>query len=195
MRWRLRRAAQRRKAAKVGSGMMARRSIARAGAGGASLRAGSGRLSPVWRVLERSDLRFEQQDGEQMRQQVWLGGALIGSGRRLQSDQAFEALEGEFDAPAQSVEVEDVLGGEVMRLERSDEDHPVGGRERGPGDLMAAAARLLTGLAPGRCECRGRLLDGDETQRKGGAVLAGDPDRPIDLAARGCLAQRRAEVE
>ena len=74
------------------------------------------------RVLELVDDGFEQQDDEKMSEDVGSGGAFIVTRRSLQADQAFEAFEREFDAPAQAIESEDIAGGEAVGAQRSDQN-------------------------------------------------------------------------
>ena len=57
-----------------------------------------------------------------MSQYVGPGGTLIGPRRPLETDQTFQSLEAEFDAPAQTVEGKDIGGCEVVWRERCDDD-------------------------------------------------------------------------
>jgi hypothetical protein len=50
-----------------------------------------------------------------MSQNIGPGGLFVRTRRTLQSDQAFEALEGEFDAPAQAIQGENIGGRELLR--------------------------------------------------------------------------------
>lgn len=49
-----------------------------------------------------------------MRQQIGLGRTFVDSGRPLQANQAFEAFEGEFDAPLETIKCEDIGRGEEL---------------------------------------------------------------------------------
>lgn len=71
-------------------------------------RVGSGGKSQAGRVLELVHERFEQEDHQEMRKQIRLGGAFVGPWRSFQADQAFEAFEAEFDAPSEPIEHQDI---------------------------------------------------------------------------------------
>ena len=80
---------------------------------------------PVGRVLELVYQRLEQQDHEEMRKQIRLGGAFVDPRRPFEADQAFEPFECEFNAPSETIKCEDVgrredLGpSEVTRMTHS----------------------------------------------------------------------------
>src|SRR5258705_12115502 len=82
-----------------------------------------------------------------MSQHVRSGGALVGSGRSFQADQAFQAFKGEFNPPSQAIEGENIVRRELLRLERSYQDHPVGGLECLLRELVASALGLAARLA------------------------------------------------
>ena len=73
-------------------------------------RAGSGGGERGGRVLKSVHERLEQKNGEKMNQDVRSGGTFVETRRSLEADQALETFEAEFDAPSQTVEVEDILG-------------------------------------------------------------------------------------
>jgi hypothetical protein len=64
-----------------------------------------------------------------MCQDIGSGGAFVAARWPLQADQAFEALDAEFDAPAQAIESKDIGRGEGLGCERGDQDDPFGGGE------------------------------------------------------------------
>src|SRR5438477_11964581 len=115
-----------------------------------------------------------------MSQHIRSGGAFVATWRPLQPDQTLEALEGDFDAPAQAIERKDIGSGELLFGERGDEDHPIGGVKRALRDLMPAlacgGARLASGLLGGLR----RLLERDQTQAKRRARSAGDCNGYVD---------------
>ncbi len=76
----------------------------------ATHRAVSGGVGPVWRVLERIYQRFEQQDHQQMRQDEGSGRAWILARWSLQSNDALQSLESQFNAPSQSIQGQHILG-------------------------------------------------------------------------------------
>src|SRR5215204_2625183 len=87
------------------------RSVAGAAASG-RVGSGGGRAG---RVLELVDQRFEQEDHQQMRQHVGSGGTRVDTRWAAEADQAFQALERQFDAPAQAIKRENVGGRERLR--------------------------------------------------------------------------------
>lgn len=84
------------------------KALQRVGAVTARRRDGSGGKLPVGRVLELVYKRFEQQDHEEMRKQIRLGGAFVDPRRPLEADQAFEPFECEFNAPSEMIKCEDI---------------------------------------------------------------------------------------
>ena len=74
-----------------------------------------GGLNQAGRVLEFVDKRLEQENDQQVSEDVRSGGPFVRSRRTLQADQAFQSLEAEFDAPAQAIERENVIGRELIR--------------------------------------------------------------------------------
>jgi hypothetical protein len=62
------------------------------------------------------DQRLEQKNNQQMGEDMRPGGTLVGCRRALQTDQALQPLEAQFDAPSQTIKSEDISGGEVVRL-------------------------------------------------------------------------------
>src|ERR1700742_739094 len=115
-----------------------------------------------------------------MGQNVGSGRATVSSRWPLQSYQALQPLEPEFDPPSQTIERKDISGCEVFPLERCDHDHPVRSVECLFRYLMATPLCFPTCLASGfRCRLRG-LLDRDQTQSERGTALALYPDWPID---------------
>ena len=71
--------------------------------------AGSSGLRQAGRVLEFVDERLEQKDDQEMSQHMWSGGAFVETWRPFEADQALQAFEAEFDAPSQTVEVENIF--------------------------------------------------------------------------------------
>ena len=131
-----------------------------------------------------------------MRQHISSGRALLSARRSPQADQAFEAFEGQLDPPAQAVERQDLGGGKVLGGERGDQQHPVGGGQRGWRDLVPAPLRLPARPAAGRGGGLRRLLDGDQTQAESGLAWALEhPDRLIDQAALTMGVQRSNQIE
>src|SRR6266699_5789079 len=120
-----------------------------------------------------------------MNQHVRSGGTFVETWWPFEADQALQTFEAEFDAPPQTVEVEDIFGREIVGREGGQQNEPVGGLEGSYGNLITFPLSIPSGLAP--CLCGGLfgLADGDQTQRKVGAVLAFDKDRPIDAATFG----------
>jgi len=152
-------------------------------------------LGPAGRVLEFVDERLEQKDDQEMGQEIRLGGAFVGAWRAFQADQAFQALEGEFDPPSQAIEGKNVGGREVLGSERGHQDHPLRGGEGSFGDLMAPLSRLSA-----RRRSRGfgglsGFFDGDQPQSEGLAVFAPDKDRPIDQPAIRRLAEFSEKID
>src|SRR5215470_14283299 len=94
----------------------------RAEAGGAKQRGGSGGLGQAGRVLKLVDQRLEQKDHQEVGQQVGSGRAFIEAWRPFQAEQAFQALEGELDAPAQAIKGEHISRGELLWREGGHED-------------------------------------------------------------------------
>jgi hypothetical protein len=84
---------------------------------------------PVGRVLELIDDGFEQQNGQEVSQNIGSGGLGMGPRWPAQSDDAFEAFEGKLDAPTQAIKIKDIIGWKVDRVERGDQDHPLGSGE------------------------------------------------------------------
>ena len=101
-----------RKSASEGCGMMACRSVA------TSCRRQAPSAGPCQAACAKrgessnsSISGSSNKNDQEMSQHIRLGGAFVYSRRRLQADQAFEALEGEFDAPAQAIKGEHIVGG------------------------------------------------------------------------------------
>src|SRR2546425_11430838 len=124
-----------------------------------------------------------------MSQHIGSGGAFVGPRGPPQADQTFQALEAEFDAPAQSIEGKDIGRREGLCVERGDEDDPVGRRESTLRYLMSTFASVSPRLAPGGFGRLSRLLNRDEGQLQGRTGLAADPDRPINQPACRSLAE------
>src|SRR6202163_5128009 len=118
-----------------------------------------------------------------MGQNMGSGGAFVGSGWSLQSDQALQPLEPEFDPPSQTIEGKNIRGCEVFRLERSDHDHPIRGIERLFRYLVASPLCVPACPASRGGSSLRRLLDCDQTQRERVTAFAFYPDRPIDQPA------------
>src|SRR5258708_32863328 len=76
------------------------------------------------------------------------GGPLVGAWRSSQADQGFQALEAEFDAPAQAIEREDIGGGGGLWGQRCDDDHPIGGVQRSLRDGGTLPPSLPAHFAP-----------------------------------------------
>src|SRR4030095_14342346 len=90
-------------------------------------RALSGGSEHWGRVLETVHKRLEQQNDEKMNQDVRSGGTFVETWRSFEADQARERLEAEFDAPPQTVEVENIFRREVVGREGGQQNDPVGG--------------------------------------------------------------------
>src|SRR5258708_14830281 len=120
-----------------------------------------------------------------MNQEVRSCGTFVETMWPFEADQALQAFEGEFDARSQTVEVEDLFRREVLGRKGGQQNDPVGGLEGSFGNLITFPLSIPSGLAP--CFCGGLfgLADGDQAQRKVGAALAFDEDRPIDAAIFG----------
>src|SRR3978361_1352746 len=101
-----------------------------------------------------------------MGQNMGSGGAFVGSWWSLQSDQALQSLEPEFDPPPQTIEGKNIRGCEVFRLERGDHDHPVRGCERSLRYLMASPLCVAARLASRRDRSLRGLFNSDQTQRQ-----------------------------
>src|SRR5437868_12673029 len=114
-----------------------------------------------------------------MSQNMRSGGAFVGTGRSLQADQALQPLEGEFNPPSQTIEGENVSGCEVFRLERGDQDHPIGGVEGLLQEMMASALCVPVNLATRGGNSLRWLPDCDQTHGEWFAALAFDPDRSV----------------
>ena len=108
----------------------------------------SGGFGQAGRVLEFVDERLEQQNDQEMSQHVRSGGALVGSGRSFQADQAFQAFEGEFNPPSQAIEGENIVCRKLLRLERSYQDQP----NRRPQVFASRAGDLRAGLDGVPCD-------------------------------------------
>src|SRR5215470_12644581 len=143
-------------------------------------RAGSGGGERRGRVLKSVYERLEQENDEKMNQDVRSGGTFVETWRPFEADQALQTFEAEFDAPSQTIEVEYIFRGEVVRREGGQQNDPVGGLKGSFGNLIAFPLCIPSGFAPGFCSGLFWLADGDQTQRKVGATLAFDKDLPID---------------
>jgi len=88
-----------------------------------------------------------------MCQHIGPGGAFADAGRRLQSDYAFQPLEGEFDPPAQAVKGEYIRRRISLLAQRGDKDHPVRSGGRALRDGVAFPLGIAPGLAPRRSGC------------------------------------------
>src|SRR5258708_27910637 len=120
-----------------------------------------------------------------MNQNVGSGGTFVETWRPFEADQALQAFEAQFDAPSQTVEVEDIFGREVVGREGGQQNGPVGGLKGSFGNLITFPLSIPSGLAPRFFGGLFGLADGDQTQRKIGVALAFDKDRPIDAATFG----------
>src|SRR5258707_2421704 len=120
-----------------------------------------------------------------MNQNVGSGGTFVETWWPFETDQALQTFEAEFDAPSQTVEVEDIFRREVVGWKGGQQNDPVGSIEGSFGNLIAFSLSIPSSLAP--CLCGGLfgLAYGDQAQRKVGAGLAFDKDRPIDAATFG----------
>ena len=130
-----------------------------------------------------------------MGQQIGSGGAFVGAWRSLQTDQAFQALEPQFDPPSQAIKRKNVGGREGLRRQRGDENHPLCGGERPFGNLIAILARLSAGGAARGFGGLPGLLDGDEPQGERLAVLPRNEDRPVDQPALRGLAELGQKID
>jgi hypothetical protein len=59
----------------------------------------------VWRDVEFIQDGLDEKHYEEMGQDIGLGGSFVGGWRPVEADQAFQAFEGEFDAPTQAIEI------------------------------------------------------------------------------------------
>src|SRR5258708_5554772 len=109
----------------------------------------------------------------------------------VEAGEGFEALEGEFDLPAQAIKDKDVV--EQRAVERGEEDDPLGSLDRARVGLRAFAFGVgVQALAfPGGGF--GRLSHCDEAGVDLGALLVFDDQRLV--APVFCCAQRADEVE
>src|SRR6516162_5718733 len=98
----------------------------------------SGGKLPVGRVLEPVYKRLEQEDHEEMRKQIRLGGAFVDPRRPFEADQAFKPFERRFNAPSETIKGEDIGGREDLGRQRGYENDPFGSEERAFRDLMSA---------------------------------------------------------
>src|ERR1700712_4679383 len=130
-----------------------------------------------------------------MSQNMRSGGAFVGSGRSLQADQALQPLEAEFNPPSQAIEGENISGCEVLWLERSYQDHPIGGVERLLRELMASTLRVPAHLATRGGDSLRRLPDCDQAHGERLTALTFDPDGSINQPAGRRLAQFGDEIE
>ena len=78
-------------------------------------------------VLEFVHEGLEQKNGEKMNQDVRSGGTLIEPWRPLETDQALQAFEAEFDAPSQTIEIENIFGREGIGPQGGHHNDPAGG--------------------------------------------------------------------
>ena len=79
---------------------------------------------PVGRVLELVYQRLEQQDHEEMRKQIRLGGAFVDPRRPFEADQAFKPFERRFNAPSETIKGEDIGGREDLGRQPGHENDP-----------------------------------------------------------------------
>src|SRR6185437_5332318 len=137
------------------------------------------------RALESVHQRLAQKNDEKMNQDVRSGGTFVETWRPFKADKALQAFEPEFDAPSQTVEVEDIFRREGVERKGGQQNDPVGGLKGFFGELIAFPLRIPSGLAP--CFRGGffGFAGGDQTQRQVGAALAFDKDRPIEAATLG----------
>src|SRR5262245_55347234 len=98
-----------------------------------------------------------------MNQDVRSGGTFVETWRPFEADQALEAFEAEFDAPSQTVEVEDILRREGVGREGGQQNDPVGSLKGFFGNLIAFPLRIPSGLAPCLCSGLFGLADGHQT--------------------------------
>src|SRR3989337_412293 len=80
--------------------------------------------SPAGRVTESGELRFGQENGNQMAEHPGLGDLGTFAGRTCETDQALQPLECDLYAPPQPVEIEHLDRRIIGRCQRGDEDHP-----------------------------------------------------------------------
>src|SRR6267154_2728546 len=88
-----------------------------------------------------------------MNQDVRSGGTFVETRWPFEADQALQAFEAEFDAPSQTVEVEDLFRREVLGRKGGQQNDPVGGLEGSFGNLITFPLSIPSGLAP--CFCGG----------------------------------------
>ena len=88
------------------------------------------------RVLESVHERLEQKNDEQMNQNVRSGGTFVETWRPFEADQALQAFEAQFDAPSQTIEVEDIFRREGVGWEGGQQNEPVGGLKGSFGNLI-----------------------------------------------------------
>src|SRR6202000_261194 len=86
---------------------------------------------------------------------IGLGGLFVGCWRPVEADQAFQALEGKLDAPAQAIEIGYILVRKRIFRQGRDDDQPIGCDKGGVRDLMAAALCGSSCVASG---CFGGLV-------------------------------------
>src|SRR5947209_14059476 len=104
-----------------------------------------------------------------MNQDVRSGGTFVETWWSLEADQALQSFEAEFDAPSQTVEVEDIFRREVAWRKGSYQNDPVGGLKGFFGNLIAFPLSITSGLAPRLCGGLFGLADRHQSQRKVGA--------------------------
>src|SRR5207245_9861474 len=109
-------------------------------------RAGSGGGEHGGRVLESVHERLEQKNDEKMNQNVRSGGTLIEPWRPLEADQALQAFEAKFDAPSQTVEIENIFRREGIGRQGGHHNDPVGGLKGSFGNLIAFRLGIPSGL-------------------------------------------------
>ena len=123
------------------------------------------------RVLELVYQRLEQQDHEEMRKQIRLGGAFVDPRRSFEADQAFEPFEREFNAPSETIKCENIGGCEDLGRQRGHENDPFRSEERAFRDLMSAftaSRRAFRRAASAAC---GNFLTATRRRARGGPAL------------------------
>src|SRR6266550_5534749 len=108
-------------------------------------------------------------------------GSLTGGERR--PTKLFKSLESHLDAPADAVELQDVLGRKRFFGKRSDENDPLTRCQRSCGNVPALFSRRQPSLSSCFCRSRSGFTQCDKPHRQwGDTFIASEPYRPIDLA-------------
>ena len=140
-------------------------------------------------------MRLKQKNHQKMSQNPGFGDLGVFAWRGLEADQALQALERHFDAPAGAVKLCDFSCGELLCVERGDKNNPLGRDKRATHDGAAFPFRGGPRFCPRRLRRLFGLAQSDEPEGERRGLFGQNPDGPVENVRRLRRCKSSQEIE